>query len=444
MAAQLNACRFTPTLGGTTDWTYASAVTGYQSPAAAGAVDGRVYKFRARSVDLTQWELCEGAYNSGTGVFARTTVLYNSSGTGTGVGQTGAGTKIVFGSVPQVAIVTLKEDFLSIEEANSFTPRQQAQARGNLAISGQPQGRLTVTPGTAITTADIAVATSIAYTPSAGEQAWAYDGTIDRFYVFPELTLPLDSNPLHTGYHQSGKFFDVFGYASAGALAIGSGPAWSSGVLRGTGAGTTELEFYKGLWRNKNQITLRFGMALGDIVVIPARQATYFGSFGTTADGVTADTAAKHFLFNAYNPADRILFVTDPGPSHTRTIGDDDVWHQANNNPANKVEILLGLPGISVQADGIEFASGSSATVRNVLVGLGLDRTNGNDAWAALNQVATTTGIKECRGEYKGCPGLGYHYLALVENCHSLGDTITFWDSSLGLWTPGVRGSYLG
>jgi hypothetical protein len=132
MAAFLDVCRFTPAAGGTTDWTYSAAVIGYQSPALAGAVNGRVYKFRAESADLSQWEMCEGAYSSGTGTFVRTTVLFNSSGTGTAAGQSGAGTKITFTTVPQVAVVALKEDLLSIEEANAFTTAQQAQARANL------------------------------------------------------------------------------------------------------------------------------------------------------------------------------------------------------------------------------------------------------------------------------------------------------------------------
>lgn len=132
MAAWLNVCRFTPTLGGTTDWTYSAAVTGYQSPALAGVVNGRLYKYRAESADLSQWELGEGTYNTGTGVLARTTVTYNSSGTGTGTGQSGAGTKINFSTVPQVAVVALKEDLLAIEEANAFSATQQAQARSNI------------------------------------------------------------------------------------------------------------------------------------------------------------------------------------------------------------------------------------------------------------------------------------------------------------------------
>jgi hypothetical protein len=126
MAAFLDGCRFNPAAGGTTDWTYSSAVPGYQSPAAANIVNGRFYKYRAESADLSQWEFGEGAYNTGTGVLVRTTVLYNSSGTTS---------KINFTTTPQVAIVALKEDLISVEEANSFTTAQQAQARLNLGIN---------------------------------------------------------------------------------------------------------------------------------------------------------------------------------------------------------------------------------------------------------------------------------------------------------------------
>lgn len=112
MASFLDVCRFLPTLGGTTDWTYSSAVTGYQSPALSGAVNNATYRYRAESGDLTQWEIGYGLYSTGTTVLTRATVLFNSSGTGTGAGQSGAGTKINFSAVPQVAIVALAEDMV--------------------------------------------------------------------------------------------------------------------------------------------------------------------------------------------------------------------------------------------------------------------------------------------------------------------------------------------
>lgn len=102
MAKFLDVARFTPTAGGTTDWTVSAAVTGYQTPVAAGAVDGINYRYRAESSDLSQWEIVYGVASSTGTVFARTTVLYNSSGTTS---------KINFSSAPTVGIVPLSIDF---------------------------------------------------------------------------------------------------------------------------------------------------------------------------------------------------------------------------------------------------------------------------------------------------------------------------------------------
>ena len=135
MAAFLDLCRFIPTLGGTTDFVYSAAVGGCQGPAAAGAQNGIKYKLYAVSNDLTQWELFEGTYNSSTGTFPRTIVLANSNGTGVSVGQTGAGTKIAFSTVPQVSVVGVAEDLISLEVPNGFSAAQQAQARGNVYAS---------------------------------------------------------------------------------------------------------------------------------------------------------------------------------------------------------------------------------------------------------------------------------------------------------------------
>lgn len=121
MAKYVDRCRYNPTLGGTTDWTYSSAASGYQSPASAGIVNSSTYRYAAESADLSQWEIGYGAYNTGTGVLPRTGVLCNSSGTGTASGQSGAGTKINFSTVPQVAIVALMLDVPSLTENAIFT-----------------------------------------------------------------------------------------------------------------------------------------------------------------------------------------------------------------------------------------------------------------------------------------------------------------------------------
>ncbi|MDR3469839.1 MAG: hypothetical protein P4M07_28250 [Xanthobacteraceae bacterium] len=110
-------CRFNPTAGGTGDWTYSSTVQGYQSPALANVQNGLSYRLRAESADLSQWEISTGVYTSGTGTFARTTVLYNSAGTGSAPGQSGAGTPVNFSAAPQVAVIALAEDFRELLQA---------------------------------------------------------------------------------------------------------------------------------------------------------------------------------------------------------------------------------------------------------------------------------------------------------------------------------------
>lgn len=152
--------RFIPTLGGTTDWTYSSAVGGCQSPAAANVQNGASYKVYAVSNDLTQWEISQGAYNSGTGVFARTAVLYNSSGTGSAAGQTGAGSKINFSTVPQVSIVALAEDLVSGPGASTDKALARWNGTTGAAVQdsqitlGDTDGKLTRTGGILISGTD--------------------------------------------------------------------------------------------------------------------------------------------------------------------------------------------------------------------------------------------------------------------------------------------------
>ncbi len=149
MARFANSVLFSPASGGVTDFIVSAAVQGYMTPALAGAVTG-VYKYRAESADLSQWEIGEGTYTSGTTTLTRTTVLYNSAGTGTATGQSGAGSKINFSTPPKVGIVQAVQDMLEIENAGSFTSSQILQARANIGIPiGQIPGETSNTAATA-------------------------------------------------------------------------------------------------------------------------------------------------------------------------------------------------------------------------------------------------------------------------------------------------------
>lgn len=98
----LDACGFNPASGGTGDFVVSAAITGYQTPAGAGAVNGTIYSYRAQSTDLSQWEVGFGAYTSGTTTLARTTVVASSTGS-----------KVNFSAPPSVYVTALSADILS-------------------------------------------------------------------------------------------------------------------------------------------------------------------------------------------------------------------------------------------------------------------------------------------------------------------------------------------
>jgi hypothetical protein len=233
MTSFLDVCRFNPTLGGTTDWTFSSAVSGYQSPAAAGVVNGSTYSYRAESADLTQWEIGTGTYTTATGVLTRTTVLFNSSATGTGAGQSGAGTKITFTAAPQVAIVALAEDLTLGNFGNAvgawptFTPTITASSGTFTSVSGL--GSFLVIGKVVMFICTITITTL-------GTAA----GTVIMTLPFGTLKRPFACSGMDTG--SSGKILEVWNAAGSSTLNIRNGDLTtacvSSGIL--TISGTYE------------------------------------------------------------------------------------------------------------------------------------------------------------------------------------------------------------
>jgi hypothetical protein len=265
-----------------------------------------------------------------------------------------------------------------------------------------PQGRLTLTSGVAITTTDVVGVTNIFFTPEAGGGVPIWSGSGFIFVPFAELSLALDSTTTDTGFHQGGRNFDLFVVNDSGTIRLGTGPAWASDTGRGTGAGTTELDFSKsGIPTNKNAITLRFGSATGNTINVPANQATYVGSFRAIANGQTTDSKSQRLLFNAFNQASRILRVADPTASWQYSTA---AWRQANGNANNQIDVLLGLPGIGISLQSIVFCS-TTANPRTVRTGIGLDSTTGIAPFDSTggSGAATSSGAIIMSSFYNGC-----------------------------------------
>ena len=99
MASFVNACVFTAASGGTGTFTVSAAVTGWQTPAQAGAVDGASYRYRAYSSDLTEWEIGTGTYTASGTTLTRTVTASSN-----------AGSAVNFTAAPSVALTMFGAD----------------------------------------------------------------------------------------------------------------------------------------------------------------------------------------------------------------------------------------------------------------------------------------------------------------------------------------------
>lgn len=97
--ALLNSVRFLASTSGLADFGDGTAYTGFRNLAAASAVNGAIYSYRAESLDRSEWEQGYGTYSSSGAVLARTTVLQSSN----------AGAKVNFSASPIVFITLLAE-----------------------------------------------------------------------------------------------------------------------------------------------------------------------------------------------------------------------------------------------------------------------------------------------------------------------------------------------
>lgn len=217
--------------------------------------------------------------------------------------------------------------------------------------------------------------------------------------------------------------------AAAGTFVATSGT--QSGVhtgsnattLRGTGAGTTEIERQDGLWTNANSITLTNGAGAG-ISGVAANTALYIGSIYCTANGQTsmifkpaaASGGSNPILavFNAYNRVRVFGLDNDNAGAYTYSTA---TWRASNGNINNRVSYLDGLRECTVYAlTAYESAWNTTNAGARIFCGVNLNSTAATPT--VQSQIGNTTTANQqfglnCGEEF--LPSLGLNYIQAVE-----------------------------
>lgn len=337
---------------------------------------------------------------SGTGSFAATLAASGvTAGTYTSVTVDAKG-RVTGGTNPAsldinglTATDAAKDDALPLYDASAGANRKLTVERLAGFTRLAPGGRLTLTTGVPVTTADVTGATTIYYTPHVHDLIPLWDGTRWVLVQFAEVSLA-------TGTLSTLLPYDVFAYLSSGVVTLEK-VVWFTATVRNTAVTIQDGRYCKS----------------GD------KTRLYLGTFlSNSATQTVDDSAVRRGVWNMYNRRPRAVCRKETGQWNYTTA----TWRQANASTANRLEYVCGIAedAVRVTVQGM-VTNGSAATVA---VGIGVDSTTANSADAYGRN--TSANVEQIHAFYTGVPGVGYHYLAWLEYSSATGTTTWYGDAS--------------
>jgi len=275
------------------------------------------------------------------------------------------------------------------------TTAVQTLTNKTLAGTADPavnNGRLTLTSGTPVTTADVTGATNIYFTPYNGNKVSVYSGTQWEMLTFTELTLAL-------GTITSARPHDVFLDYNSGTPQLVL-LAWTSDTAR-----ATALTYQNGVLVKSGTATQR-----------------YLGSFYTTSTTTTADALATRYLYNEYNTVIRGATAQISTASYTYTTA---TWRAANSITTNgdgRFSFLIGNVKDRVNITASRAAANTTNNTHTngiALTGVTNAELVGTLGASALGAIATTP----CHAI--AIPRLGLNFAQAMET--SVASGVTTW-----------------
>jgi hypothetical protein len=276
-------------------------------------------------------------------------------------------------------------DVLPLYDASASANRSAVVERVLGLARIAPGGRLTLTSGTPVTTADVTGATTLYYTPYLHDLVALWDGTRWVIVQFAEASLAL-------GTMTSGLPYDIFGYLSSGALALEK-LAWTNGTTRATAVTIQDGRYCKN----------------GD------KTRLYLGTIYSSSTTTTEDSETKRFVWNAYHRTQKLLNIQSAS-SHTYN---SSTWRSWNADDSLRVQFIRGISVESMLITINASIEGAAAGTNAGQVAAGVDINNNQSTNAVrLTTSGTTPRIQAgiLGAVSTSSLGPGYHFIQAVQS----------------------------
>jgi hypothetical protein len=259
--------------------------------------------------------------------------------------------------------------------------------------------RLTLESNVAVPNTDQIGINTVYFTPYQGSNVTLYNGTIWQTYSFSQISITLAG--LTTGDN-----YDVFVFNNAGTVALALSAKWTSNTAR-----ATALTLLNGVYVESTNTT-----------------HLYVGTIRTTAATTTEDSVAHRFVWNYFNRRRRVMSVNEAASTWEYTTA---AWRSADADATVRLQYVVGINEPLVEAIVLIPTAAFGGDNVQYSVGIGVDSTTANSAQVASAYGSSNDGSGTTAAEYRGYPGLGYHFLQWIEFGSATGQC-TFYGTDFG------------
>lgn len=309
----------------------------------------------------------------------------------------------------------------------SYTPLASGPYNSANLPPLMPGGRLTLTTNVPVLVSNVSGATTVFYTPYIHSYCPEYDGTSWSSTACGQMSQTLADATKSPAAGAVSKVYDMFMWDDAGTFRTTRGPAWTSGVTRGTGAGTTQLERVNGVLMNQ------FNITNGP----KADRGIYVGTISTSATGANGQlnmefllagaaggTNSRLDVWNMYNRVPMTAVSRDTTNTWNYTTA---TWRSADNSASNRINYVVGLDEDALQTSySVEALNNTAAAYWRA--GVAMDATNaiidGSSPGALGNTNASAVGGTTIATFTGDNGGIGIHFIQAIEYSTATGTTV--------------------